>query len=136
MAYTEEQTRRREKKYQDEVEEVYQRMRYQDSYKIWKMKYFWPFFTLSALYFDVFLNVAIFALAIYTGIAVIWLVFLVIYAIQTWQMQINHRTYRKQVIQKYYATFARGMENQLTYSESEARQRKLKKQITSKSKPV
>jgi hypothetical protein len=75
------------------------------------MKYFWPFFTLSALYFDVFLNVAIFALAIYTGIAVIWLVFLVIYAIQTWQMQINHRTYRKQVIQKYYATFAQGIEN-------------------------
>jgi len=88
-------------KYETEVEDVYVKMRYQTAYKIWKIKVVWPFFTFVANYFDVLMNIAIFCFAIYTSIAIIWFIFLVVYAIQTWQMQINHRTYRKQVIEKY-----------------------------------
>lgn len=95
-------------------------MRYQDPFKIWKLKFFWPVFNFTALYFDVLLNTAIFAFAIYTGLAVIWFIFLVGYAFQTWKMQINHRSYRKQVITSYEASIV-GQDNNYTYCENEAR---------------
>ena len=56
-------------------------MKYQDSYKIWKMKFFWHFFTAVSLYFDVMMNVAILAFALYYSISAIWFVFLCVYAV-------------------------------------------------------
>jgi hypothetical protein len=58
-------------------------MKYQDAFKVMKLKFFWPFFTAISLYFDVLMNVAILAFALYYSISVIWLVFLIVYAIQT-----------------------------------------------------
>jgi hypothetical protein len=70
------------------------------------------------------MNVVILAFAIYYSISFIWLVFLIVYAIQTWLMQVNHRTYRKQVINKFLNS-VQGKDDIFTDSLEEARQIKL-----------
>jgi len=90
-------------------------MKYQDSYKIWKLKFFWPLFTAISLYFDVLMNVVILVFAIYYSISFIWLIFLIVYAIQTWLMQVNHRTYRKKVLNRFLSS-QQGKEDAYTYS--------------------
>ena len=66
------------------------------------------------------MNVVILAFAIYYSISFIWLVFLIVYAIQTWLMQVNHRTYRKQVINKFLNSL-QGKDDLYTDSLEEAR---------------
>lgn len=99
-------------------------MKYQDAFKVWKFKFFWPFYTLVSRYFNVLMNVAILIYALKFNISVIWLVFLVVYAIQTVLMQVDHRKFRKQSISKYI-TPRWDNDDLYTNSKKEARIKKL-----------
>jgi hypothetical protein len=111
-------------KYDLEVENVYYNMKYQEAFKVWKFKFCWPFYTFVSRYFNVLMNVAILIYALKYNISVIWLVFLVVYAVQTVWMQVDHRTFRKQSISKYITP--RSFRDDLyTDSKKEARMEKL-----------
>jgi len=58
-----------------------------------KIKIAWPVLTYVSRYFNFLLNIVIFSIALYFQIALIWLIFLVIYLLQAWTVSTIHQKY-------------------------------------------
>ena len=65
-------------------------MLYQIQYPIWKSKVIWPALTWFSRYHNFYLSVVIFCFALYYQIALIWLIFLIIYLLQAWSVSSLH----------------------------------------------
>ena len=68
-------------------------MLYQIQYPVWKLKVIWPVLTMFSRYYNFFLCVVIFCFALYYQIALIWLIFLIIYVLQAWSVSSLHQKY-------------------------------------------
>lgn len=69
----------------------YYDMQYKATYIIWKCKKAWPVLDVLSLNFGLIFMVFILYCALYYTIAAIWVIFLLIFVLQTWWVQRIHR---------------------------------------------
>lgn len=65
-------------------------MQYKLSYLLWKAKMLWPVCNVISLYFNLIVALAILAFALYFQLALLWLLYIVIYLVQTWRVHSSH----------------------------------------------
>lgn len=79
----------------------YYAMQYRTSYLLWKMQWAWPFFEYVSIWFNYGLCFFILCCALYYSIAVIWLVWLIIFMMQSWKTQRVHMNYQKEQVSRF-----------------------------------
>lgn len=81
-------------------------MLYQIQYPVWKSKVIWPLLTWFSRYSNFCLSVVIFCFSIYYQVALIWLIFLIIYLLQAWSVSSLHNKYMVEQFDQFKPTHA------------------------------
>lgn len=78
-----------------------EQMKYRMTYLLWKLEWAWPVLTFVAVRFNYVMLTFILFCALYYSIALIWMVWLFIFMLQTWYLQRRHMEYQKAQVRRF-----------------------------------
>ena len=85
-------------------------MKYKQSYLAYKLRFCWPFIDILASYFNLVLNVAVIAFALYHQISVFYCVCLFFMVLQSLTLSQHNRAYRAKKRKQFTAQAQREMD--------------------------
>lgn len=78
-----------------------EQMKYRMTFLLWKLEWAWPGLTFVAVRFNYVMLTFILFCALYYSIALIWMVWLFIFMLQTWYLQRKHMQYQKAQVRRF-----------------------------------
>jgi ABC-type multidrug transport system fused ATPase/permease subunit len=119
----------------------YYAMKFRVSYVLWRMKPLWPVLNFVAENWHYVLVTFIVGVSIYYSIALVWLLYMLIFVLYTWSQQKRHTKYQKQQVNRFLSEpsvwdvdFDDGEEkrhSRMTSSANQARVKKLEEKYKS-----